>query len=505
MKPAKPRKPTTESALLAAILASPDDDLPRLVYADWCDENGQPERAEFIRTEIEMARLTSDAEGEFAFVDQAMFPRLERRAQELWNNHNEKWYPKLVGFRDSCYTRRGFPHEFWLNVKQFRERGEKIFRLAPTLHAVMLEDAQLATVSLARCLTLGRVQRLQPYFRTAEPATTAAVALFQSKHLRGLRDLSLRLGKIGPEGMSAVADCPSLTGLEELDLHAQFAGDQPAIRIIQQERFRTLRAFCADLNQLTDEFATALANAIHLIRLQSLQLSTNQLTATGLARLCTAQHLRGLERLDLSSNPLGPAAAGHLASATFGGNLRRLDLRKCALGKEGTARLFVARFPQLRELVVTENEVSIAGVRALARNDGLSSLTKLVLQKCRLSPIAVAALANLSNLPGLRALHLGRQPFSDAAVRTMLGGPLVKSLDTLSLWETQITDDGAKAIAAAALPNLRALAISSKSLTEAGVTALITSKTLSGLRVLNYGDLRLSDNGRAMMNERFGT
>jgi uncharacterized protein (TIGR02996 family) len=34
-------------ALLASVLAAPDDDLPRLVLADWLEENGQPERAEF--------------------------------------------------------------------------------------------------------------------------------------------------------------------------------------------------------------------------------------------------------------------------------------------------------------------------------------------------------------------------------------------------------------------------------------------------------------------------
>jgi uncharacterized protein (TIGR02996 family) len=39
-------------ALLAAILAAPDDDQPRLVYADWCDENGEPGRAEFVRWQI---------------------------------------------------------------------------------------------------------------------------------------------------------------------------------------------------------------------------------------------------------------------------------------------------------------------------------------------------------------------------------------------------------------------------------------------------------------------
>ncbi len=37
------------SALLQAVVDSPTDDLPRLVAADWLDERGDAERAEFIR------------------------------------------------------------------------------------------------------------------------------------------------------------------------------------------------------------------------------------------------------------------------------------------------------------------------------------------------------------------------------------------------------------------------------------------------------------------------
>src|SRR4051812_5383520 len=36
-------------ALLAAIAEAPDDDAPRLVYADWLEEHGDDARAEFIR------------------------------------------------------------------------------------------------------------------------------------------------------------------------------------------------------------------------------------------------------------------------------------------------------------------------------------------------------------------------------------------------------------------------------------------------------------------------
>ena len=41
----------TEPALEAAIVAHADEDTPRLAYADWLDEHGDPDRAAFIRVQ----------------------------------------------------------------------------------------------------------------------------------------------------------------------------------------------------------------------------------------------------------------------------------------------------------------------------------------------------------------------------------------------------------------------------------------------------------------------
>ncbi len=49
-----------ENELLVAIWEHPHDDTVRLVYADWLQENGQPERAEFIRVPGESAELAED-------------------------------------------------------------------------------------------------------------------------------------------------------------------------------------------------------------------------------------------------------------------------------------------------------------------------------------------------------------------------------------------------------------------------------------------------------------
>ena len=48
---------TEEWALRQAVITSPDDDLPRLVYADWLDDAGDPARAEFIRAQVQLATV----------------------------------------------------------------------------------------------------------------------------------------------------------------------------------------------------------------------------------------------------------------------------------------------------------------------------------------------------------------------------------------------------------------------------------------------------------------
>lgn len=48
---------TTEDAFLQDILARHDDDVVRLIYADWLEEHDHPERAELIRVQIELEQL----------------------------------------------------------------------------------------------------------------------------------------------------------------------------------------------------------------------------------------------------------------------------------------------------------------------------------------------------------------------------------------------------------------------------------------------------------------
>jgi uncharacterized protein (TIGR02996 family) len=46
---------TDDEAFVRAIVAAPGDDAPRLVYADWLDERGDP-RGDYLRAELDWAR-----------------------------------------------------------------------------------------------------------------------------------------------------------------------------------------------------------------------------------------------------------------------------------------------------------------------------------------------------------------------------------------------------------------------------------------------------------------
>src|SRR5262245_23929351 len=52
----------SETAFIEAILADYEDEVRRLVYADWLEENGDPARAEFLRCDLEASRPGTDGD-----------------------------------------------------------------------------------------------------------------------------------------------------------------------------------------------------------------------------------------------------------------------------------------------------------------------------------------------------------------------------------------------------------------------------------------------------------
>jgi uncharacterized protein (TIGR02996 family) len=144
------------AAFLAAIIVEPDDDLPRLVYADWLDEHGEPERAEFIRVQCRITAMEREYDPQSLLPDShpahAEYRALRRRDWELLLHCNEEGYtlsdreaswlpgPLLAIIREqdgrrvvhrSWQWRRGFVAEVELPADDFARHGEALLLAAP--------------------------------------------------------------------------------------------------------------------------------------------------------------------------------------------------------------------------------------------------------------------------------------------------------------------------------------------------------------------------------------
>ena len=94
-------------ALLAAVCANPEDDTPRLVYADWLEDHDLPERAEFIRVQCELARLACEVPGYCSSGMGECWPclqadELRRRERELLTGRWHEWFAVFSAVPTLC-------------------------------------------------------------------------------------------------------------------------------------------------------------------------------------------------------------------------------------------------------------------------------------------------------------------------------------------------------------------------------------------------------------------
>src|SRR5262245_38133379 len=112
-----------DEAFLDAIAAHPDDDVHRLVYADWLEEHDEADRAEFIRLQVALAR-NADGKGD---MPPAEIARLQARERCLLSRHETRWLQPLrdLGARGRIHGEfhRGFVGDVVIDAEVFAERG----------------------------------------------------------------------------------------------------------------------------------------------------------------------------------------------------------------------------------------------------------------------------------------------------------------------------------------------------------------------------------------------
>src|SRR5262249_9638536 len=203
---------THNEAFLQAIREAPDDDAVRLIYADWLEEHGQPERAEFIRVQCALARGAAG-------------PRraeLEARQRLLLERHGRQWATPVSRLVRGWEVRRGFVDAVSIDRQTFLAGADELFRVAPVqrvqLHwgAVPPQDRARFVPILAECGHLSRLRALDLAHNGLGSGGVRALAVCE--YLDRLTELNLAHNQIGDAGARALAFSPLPERLHSLDL-----------------------------------------------------------------------------------------------------------------------------------------------------------------------------------------------------------------------------------------------------------------------------------------------
>ncbi|GEM_PF-5387401 len=346
-----PGMTTARRQLLDAISAAPGADAARLVYADWLLASGDP------LGELIVAQLSQ--------CGQADDPVLDRRIAQLISVHQTELLGDLP--LSKPVFRRGFIEGADITALDFTRLGAGLFERLPLLAelTIWLED-QGATAEVLESPLLGRLRALT--LRYGRGVQIESLAL--NPAIGSLRDLALTGCGLGSHGCQALAQSPHLASLRSLEVGSDELGAGGA-RALSAARFApSLRSLRLWKTRLGAEGLSALRT---FPALERASLGFNGLTFSAVQEF--AQRMPTLRELSLRGNRLGSAAIGALAPLT----LRRLDLESVGVTDEGICDLAKLDLGELDTLILADNKISAAGVKALVRLP-LPKLSRLVLK-----------------------------------------------------------------------------------------------------------------------------
>ncbi len=226
-----------KEALLAAIGLHPDEDTPRLAYADWLDEHGDASRARFIRAQCELATLPGVS---------SRARELRRTIDALLGTHYDTWLaeafprlsPEAIKEIDPVFE-RGFPTKLRIddvNAQAVTDHAQALFatndKATPPIDEIEIFNARGLLPHLASQERFPAIRRLkldtlfeeedlvpdvpgQSYVNNDEANHADLLVIARSPKFAALRDLLVSFADEGG-GLEDMLASPNLSSLSKL-------------------------------------------------------------------------------------------------------------------------------------------------------------------------------------------------------------------------------------------------------------------------------------------------
>lgn len=413
------------AAFVSAIAASPDDDLPRLVFADWLDENGDPARAEFIRLQITAHR---ESEQFPPIIDQQTLTRI----RELFLANYREWLRPVyepLGQPLPTFDRPPGEPRTWLG-RRLRWVGELIGMFSgrdfggPGDEDDEVEDDDSFTVDPSG-VTMNGGGVIPIGGRSFRRGFLEAIEL----HARLLRRRVNWTTAMMTEPVSHL----DVDLFDDVRLWQRVDGPHLAhVRSLHLQFWRS----DADLSA----FCQAVCHSEHLRSLRAMELQGDCGSATFLDAIRSSPLGRQLTRLTLSASR---EAWERFAHPEYGfAALRELTLNHTSHYTDQCPGRFANSLRrQLTRLRVWDSRSNTPGW--LLNGSEWERLEHLELRDELLWDEGVVAFAQSEKFPALRVLHLSSNGIQDTGAIALASSPWMPNLRALFFELNRITDTGA--------------------------------------------------------------
>lgn len=486
----------TEADFIRAVAAEPDDDTVRLAFADWLDEHGRPGRAQFVRVQVERARLD-----EFDPRQSELFAAEQRLLVE----HADDIIGRFHGVED-FRLRRGLVEMVQGTAALLAHELGEMCAQSPIreIRLTGMTESGLGA-KLGALKELARIERLEINdLKGDRHELDETDALLKSKNWQKVRGITLVTG-IRREGFLALLDRPAFAGLREIRLNG-FEADSLVDAIAERPEL-PVELIAVHHNRmgecsLTNEGLQKLANTPHWARLRDLDVGACPM-GYDWAKYEHVLPKSGLRRLVLRAPSMNVGLAGDcngVLRAASWGKVESFGFHNMLFDSKNLEKL--RNHPsagQLKSLHVTSSRMRGATLDVLFTSPGLSNLRRFICDAdCNSAVLASPEAAPMANLVELgmgmageaaaavaNSPHLGRLRKLDgntdklAVAKAIATSTHLPALNWLSLGcGDRFSFDPATAKALAtnpALPNLGLIEVYGGKWDEKNLTPLLES------------------------------
>jgi uncharacterized protein (TIGR02996 family) len=526
-------------ALVRTVFQNPDEDTPRLVFADYCDETGQPDRAALIRVQCQLAREKpkSRRAAELKKEEKRLVERLRLQMGTLPEGVRVEFRRGFIRLSANLYFLRelgSLPERFarlfrdgWVEtvcVQDYyydllTEAHESLLGLAGELDfsgRALSEDAMLSVVArtagmrasgrLCRVLVSKRDRKLFEQLTAALAGGEAPAALAErlprDRVHRGLTQTMLELlirsgrlrnahrlhleGPLGDRGAELLA-AADLGETEELYLGRWQIGPAGLHALGTAEHLGRLRAFGLDGSWVDPPHAAALARGPVFARLGSLYLGSCGVTDAALVELGKGRTFPALKVLDLESDKITPDGLAEFLRSPHFPALTCVAVGSTRIDRTELLPVLVAA-PERPDLSLVAGNLTVRRVCSAA-GDELTVNVPTQLRADLFSRLTPASAKRVT------ALRVERAQLTPAGLRAVAAAFDPAALKGLTFAATSLRNEGAEALVTAfAGYKPEALRLTGCRITATGVAALVNSPLVDSVKTL---DLNGNNIGKA--------